>query len=230
VTTRNLLLTGGPGHDFDTTAAALVELLGEVGVGSTVLTDPDELVAAIRSDPPDLVTVAALRWSMAQPAYADLAPELGYRLADDDAALLDGFVRAGGGLLALHTAVICFDAHPTWRELCGAAWDWSRSSHPPAGPAEVRVSPLGRDHVVTAGIDDFVVDDEVYGLLDEVEGIRPLLTSDHGGRSHPVLWARQVGDGRVVTDLLGHAPGSLAHPVHRTILGRAARWATGVLA
>jgi type 1 glutamine amidotransferase len=229
VTTRNLLLAGGPGHDFDGLAAGLARLLGEVGVETTVLTEPDELFAAIRRSPPDLVTVLALRWSMAQPAYADLAPSFAYRLADDDAVLLDGFVRGGGGLLALHTAVICFDAHPAWRELCGAAWDWSRSAHPPAGPAKVRVSPLGRAHCVTAGIDDFVVDDEAYGLLDEVEGLRPLLTSDHGGRSHPLLWARQVGGGRVVTDLLGHAPGSLEHPAHRTILGRAARWAAGEL-
>jgi type 1 glutamine amidotransferase len=229
VTIRNLLLSGGPGHDFDACARTLADGLGEVGVTSTVLTDPDELFATIRRSPPDLVTVLALRWSMAQPAHAPVAPELGYQLADVDAVLLDDFVRGGGGLLAVHTAVICFDAHPTWRELCGAAWDWSRSSHPPFGPARVRVSPLGRGHAVTAGVDDFVVDDEVYGYLDEVEGLRPLMTSDHGDRAHPVLWARPVGAGRAVTDLLGHAPGSLQHPAHRRILGRAARWAAGAL-
>ncbi len=62
---------------------------------------------------------------------------------------------------------------------------------------------------------------------DEEPGIVPLLTSEHGGRDHPVLWARPVGAGRVVTDLLGHDASSFAHPTHAEILRRAARWVAG---
>ncbi len=54
----------------------------------------------------------------------------------------------------------------------------------------------------------------------------PLLTGAHGGRAHPLLWARTVGAGRVVTDLLGHSLESFEHPVHRVVLQRAARWIT----
>ena len=43
------------------------------------------------------------------------------------------------------------------------------------------------------------------------------------GIAHPLLWARAVGAGRVVTDLLGHGVESVTHPAHRTILQRAVR-------
>jgi hypothetical protein len=227
---RNLLLTGGPVHDFDATSGALAGLLGEVGFETVVTDDPAELFGALGhapGSPPALVTVNALRWRMEQPRYAHLRDAHAYSLADDDAALLDAFVRRGGGLLVLHAGVISFDAHPTWQHLCGATWDWDSSAHPPCGPVTVHVTPHGQRHPLTAGIDDFVVEDEVYGFLDEVGDLAPLLTSDHGGRSHPVLWARPVGAGRVVTDLLGHGTASLAHPAHREVLRRAAAWVTG---
>jgi type 1 glutamine amidotransferase len=86
------------------------------------------------------------------------------------------------------------------------------------------VTAAGQDHPVTRGEEGFVIHDEVYGFLDEVDGLEPLLVSAHGGRTHPLLWARSVGAGRVVTDLLGHDPASFAHPVHRRLLARAAAW------
>ena len=85
----------------------------------------------------------------------------------------------------------------------------------------------GRSHPITAGEERFVVEDEAYGFLDLVDDLDPLLVTSHGGRSHPLLWARPVGRGRVVTDLLGHGPSSLGHPTHRAVLSRAAAWATG---
>jgi type 1 glutamine amidotransferase len=231
--TRSLLLTGGPVHDFAATSRAVAALLEEQGLPATVVSDPGAAVDLLRAaeagveEPVALFAVNTLRWGMDQPGYEPLRAEHAHRIRDEDAAVLDGFVRSGGGLLALHTAVICFDGHPIWRALCGAAWVWGTSTHPPAGPVEVRVTDVGRSHAVTAGLDDFTVDDEVYGFLDEVDGLIPLLAADHGGREHPLVWARPVGRGRVVTDLLGHGPASFDHPVHRRLLLAAIAWARG---
>ena len=41
-----------------------------------------------------------------------------------------------------------------------------------------------------------------------------------------MLWARSVGAGRVVTDLLGHDAAAMTQASHREILRRAARWLT----
>jgi type 1 glutamine amidotransferase len=226
--TRNLLLSGGPLHDFGATADLLTEIFAEVGLATTTVEHPDDGFAQLRAaeagavDPFDVVTVNALHCRLHQPRHASLRDEWAYDMDARDAALLRSFVQRGGGLLALHTAVICFDADPTWRELCGAVWDWSTSSHPAVGPVAVTVTAAGRDDDITAGIDDFTIDDEAYGFLDEVDGIVPLLTARHGGRDHPILWTRRVGSGEVVTDLLGHGVASLRHPAHRTILERAA--------
>ena len=230
---RQLVLSGGVGHDVDGIAAELVEVAVEVagdGAETIVAPDPPTALARLRAveagdeEPVDVLTVAALWWRMEAERFAGQR-DAAFDLRDDDAAVIERHVIGGGGLLALHTAVICFDAQPRWRRLCGAAWDWERSAHPPAGPVAVRVTAAGQDHDLTAGLDDFELDDEVYGFLDEDPDLVPLLASGHGGRDHPVLWARELGGGRVVTDLLGHAPSSLTHPTHRTILGRALRWA-----
>lgn len=229
---RNLVLSGGPAHDFAATSGALVAMLARDGIVSTVVDHPADAMAALRDagsaggPAVDLVTVNALRWGMSQPKYAPLRSLFAYELEPRDAELLTAFVNDGGAILAIHTAVICFDGHPAWRELCGATWGWDRSSHPPQGAARVAVSEAGRVHPITAELDDFVIDDEVYGFLDESDDLVALLTGRHGGRDHPLLWAREIGAGRVVTDLLGHGPASFAHPAHQHILVNAARWAT----
>ena len=228
---RNLLLTGGPGHEFDAIAGSLDELFREEGIDTIAVSDPDAMIAmlarATGDEGFDLLTVHALRWGMNEARYAHLREDHSYCLAPADAAVIKDFVLHGGGLLALHTAVICFDAEPTWRELCGAAWNWERSSHPPVGDSSISITHDGRDHPITAGLEGFTIHDEIYGVLDEDPDLVPLLSSAHGGREHPVLWAHNVGSGRVVTDLLGHGIESIDHPIHRSVLRRAARWASG---
>ena len=228
---RHLVLSGGPGHDFDATSTVLVKLLSGDGIESVVVTEPGEALAMLRESESnhrpsiDLLTVNTLRWRMEIDRYEPLRVEYGFAVTDEEVALVDRYVRSGGGLLALHAAVICFDAHPAWRRLCGASWNWARSSHPPLGLAKVGVTLSGRSHPLTEGIDDFLIRDEIYGFLDEDDDIDPLLAGAHGGREHPLLWARKVGQGRVVTDVLGHGVESLSHPSHHTILSRVASWA-----
>jgi type 1 glutamine amidotransferase len=224
----NLVLTGGSGHDFEASTSALVDILDASGIASTVVEDPDLALAALADQPEawDLVTVNALRWQMGLPRYAHLRDQWEFTLADEQAAALAHHVRSGGGLLACHTAAICFDAEPRWRDLLGGAWDWERSSHPPPGPVLVTPTPAAHDHPLTEGIGAFTVDDEVYGFLDLEPDIVPLLTSPHDGVDHPVLWARHVGQGKVVTDLLGHDAESVNHPDHAEILRRAGFWLT----
>lgn len=227
--TANLVLSGGPTHDFAASSGRLDELLSAEGIDSLV---EDDLHRGIERllDPGvvwDMVTVNALRWTMGAERYRSLRDEWAFALTAEEADALAAHVRDGGGLLALHTAVICFDTQPAWPETVGAAWDWDRSSHPPLGEIGVTVTAAGRRHPLTRGLEPFSIVDEAYGFLREEPGIVPLLTVEHGGREHPVLWARPVGEGRVVTDLLGHDASSFAHPTHAEILRRAARWVAG---
>lgn len=225
--TSHLIISGGPGHDFAATTASLVDLLTPDGVRSTVFDDPRAAIECLAADASvwDLVTVNALRWRMGADRFTEERERWAFELTDAEAAVVTSFVAGGGGLIALHAAVICFDAHPGWTATVGAAWDWDRSSHPPLGEMSVAATDIGRRHPLTSDIGDFDVVDEAYGFLDVDDDVEPLLTTAHGGAVHPLVWTRDVGAGRVVTDLLGHDGRSLAHPAHRRLLRRAATWA-----
>lgn len=220
---RNLILTGGIGHDFADAAPALADLLRDAAIESTITQDIEGGLRELAAGGFGLVTVYALRWRMLSgEKYAPHRAAWAFSLPEAGRRVLTGFVEGGGGLLALHTAVICFDDWAGWKALLGGQWRWGRSSHPPRGPIEA--APTAASHPITAGAARFALRDEVYGDLDMLPGIEPLMAADAGAGKQPVLWAREVGAGRVVTDLLGHDRAALEQPMHRRILCRAARW------
>jgi type 1 glutamine amidotransferase len=224
---RNIILTGGVGHPFATAAPALRDALAEVEVDSAITDDIEAGLAEAVRTRPDLLTVYALRWTMHGSAkYAQQRAAGGFSLSDSGRAGIRGHLARGGGLLAFHTALVCFDDWPEWRDILGAVWTWNRSSHPPYGPIEVR--PQDVDHPIVRDARPFALNDEAYGDLDRVPDLAPLMHARAaGGAWHPILWPRRVGPGRVVCDALGHDAGAFLQPDHRRIVQRAALWALG---
>lgn len=229
---HNLILTGGIGHPFDDAAPALRDVLAGAGIASEITTDIDAGLTALGTGGFDLVTVYALRWRMlGSEKYAPHRAKWAFSLSPAARRSLLAHVEAGGGLLGVHTASICFDDWPEWQNLLGGAWVWGRSFHPPCG--RVEVCPTGTRHVITEGASKFsLLSDEVYSDLSIAPDVQPLLMASASplasgieGGAWPVLWARQVGQGRVVYDALGHDRGSLEHPQHRLLLRRSALWA-----
>ena len=218
---RVLLVTGGPYHPFDTTAPTLASLLRDEGIEPVVSGDVDGALRSLAEF--DLLALYLLRWRMRGAMFdADRDRWAGSLSDEGREAILDHLGR-GRGVLAMHTAAVCFDDWPEWADILGAVWDWERSSHPPPRPSPIHV--VG-PHPIVDGLDDFEVVDEIYSFLDD-RGVTPLLTSPRRGVEQPVLWAHSAGGGRVVYDALGHDDRSLAHPIHATVIRRAARWALG---
>ena len=227
---RAVVLSGGLTHDFPATTSCLAGLLGEQGLEADVHTDVE---AAFRALPgAGLLVVNALRWTMTGPGtpdrYRRQAAAEGVSPSAAARAALAGHLGRGGGLLALHTAVICFDDWPEWGDALGGAWVWGRSNHPPLGPP-VPVTVTAR-HPLVDGVDGFTIVDEVYGDLDRRAAVTGLLSATQPGRpgpAQPLLWAREHGGGRVVYDALGHHPESYQVPGHAEIVRRAIRWTAG---
>ncbi|HEX5947371.1 MAG TPA: ThuA domain-containing protein, partial [Acidimicrobiales bacterium] len=191
-----LVLTGGP-HPFAQTTPRLVDLLAETGVASTVVADPDAAAAHVATaGPGTLLVLNTLRWRMRADRYAPQRDAHAYATSPALRRTFAAHVAGGGALLALHAAPICFDDWPGWRDVVGAAWDWDRSRHPPLGEVHVRVR---GPHPLVDGIDDFTIQDEAYGFMDLADDVEALATARHGDADHPLLWARRVGAGRVVT-------------------------------
>jgi uncharacterized protein len=245
---RNLLLTGGPGpgHDFPALARAIAAIVSSdpnaegctppnrPDIETTIVSDPTEAFALLREgwssgEPFSLFTVNALRWLMGAERYASQRDAFAFALAPTDLDSVDELLARGGGLLAVHTAAICFDADERWHRMLGASWNWDRSYHPPAAQLNITVTPEGTDHALTCETPSFELRDEMYIDLNVDDDVVPLLTASTGFAADvqraPVLWARNYNGGRVVTDLLGHDVVSLTQQQHRTVLRNAAVWA-----
>jgi uncharacterized protein len=227
---RAVVLSGGPTHDFPATTSCLTALLAEQSIDAGVHTDVEAAFGALPGA--GLLVVNALRWTMASAGTPDRYREhAGAEGVSPSAAArqaLARHLRDGGGVLALHTAIICFDDWPEWGEALGGRWIWGRSNHPPLGPP-VPVTVTDR-HPLTDGVGGFTIMDEVYGDLELRPEVTGLLSAAQPGRPEsacPLLWTRQFGGGRVVYDMLGHHPASYEVPAHREIVRRAIRWTAG---
>lgn len=221
----NVILSGGPGHHpHAVTSARLGEILALEGIDSHVTEDIEAGLAGLAAGRFDLLTVNALRWRMEAPKYEPERERWAFSLSAAGRAAISDHVARGGGVLAVHTATICFDDWPEWGDIVGAAWVWGSSGHPDLGPVHVTVH--GGAHEIVDGASDFDTTDEIYARMDVRPDVKPLAAAAWEGTDHPLLWARTVGpaQARVVYDALGHDERSLDHPVHRSILRRAARW------
>ena len=136
--------------------------------------DPEAAIARVAETHPELLTVYALRWTMQQgDKYAPFRERWGFSLSAHARAEVEAHLARGGGILALHTAIICFDDWAGWKDILAGRWQWGRSSHPPYGPVEVR--PDAPEHPLLQGLPAFSLDDEAYGNLDLDPRVQPLM-------------------------------------------------------
>lgn len=214
--TRSLILSGGgayadPWHPFAATSELIAGLLAGLGHHVEVCEQVAERVADL--DGWDLVVVNAAG-----------GPDAGTGAARDG---LRAALDRGLGVLAVHVGACTLLRLPEWEAVTGAAWVAGQSMHPKVAPCRILTYP-GR-HPVCAPVADFDITDERYTHMRVAPGVVPLAAHQYEGRLHPLLWAREQGGARVVTDLLGHDERSFENPAHRELIARAAQWLAGTL-
>ncbi len=220
-----VIYSDGYRHPFAESSAALASIAQGIGLRTTITAHLSEALSLI-SGRRDILAVNALRWSMTQAErHAADRAEWGALLDDADMARIAGHVLGGGSLLAMHTAVICWDNQPSWIDLLGGGWDWDHSFHPPFGAVAAELTAAGA--AISAGERDFTLADEVYHNLDLVSDCEVLAAADAGHGPVPVIWRRMHGTGKVAVDTLGHDGASLQHPAHSAILTGLLEWLRG---
>lgn len=128
------------------------------------------------------------------------------------------YVSGGGGLIVLHTGMSLANRYEL-AQLIGAKF----TGHPPYGPLKFRVS---QDHDVTAGIEDFTLEEEPYRFeFDPFTEKTILLEYEADGEWLPAAWCHGYGLGRVVYLMPGHHEPTFHHPAIRKLLLQAATWA-----
>jgi hypothetical protein len=226
-----LLLAGGSphAHDFDAIGDALEGILSDHGHDVTRVGHPDACAEVLRAGRVEVLVVHGLWWRMLDDAYEPWR-EFAYSTAAPTATAIDDFVRGGGGLVALHTAPICFDDWPGWGDVVGGSWRWGISSHPPVGPVTAHVI---ADHPVVTGLESTIeLVDEVYGDLDVRQGVEPLVIArrTENDADQPVVWTHRHGDGRVVFNGFGHDAASITQVDNAGMICQAVDWVAAPVA
>jgi len=149
-------------------------------------------------------------------------------MTDSQEQAIIAFVRAGGGILALHNA----NALKPWAEkenpapilrVLGSQYD----SH--GAPREgYRVRVLAKDHPVTRGIADFTATGEHHRPRPLATDMVRLLESTAEGETCLAGYVRTEGKGRVAYLAFGHNREVLELPDVQRLLANSARWCCGV--
>lgn len=115
------------------------------------------------------------------------------------------YVRAGKGLLVIHSGSAGYQDAPTLRALMGGVF----LQHPPQCP--VTIEPTV-NHPMTRGVGSFTVQDEHYhmSLDDPAADVFLTTRSEHG--TQPAGWIRSDGLGRVCMLTPGHNVEVWLHP------------------
>ncbi len=240
------LVAGGMYHDVDYARLELLKLLGE----------HEEFRVRVQPDYEDADAIAA--GSILLSYTCNVRPSLAAQ------ERIRAWVEGGGRWIALHGTNSALDVgtpngvdsprvFPLWADTLGSQF----VAHPPIAP--YLVEPSTADHWLVAGIEPFETDDELY-LSEHVDrdSLLALLHTTWSGTArgfveadwttgndeHLVMYVRELGDGAVLYNTLGHcrghfdmAPvvayyptierGSWEQPAYYEILRRSIRWARG---
>jgi hypothetical protein len=83
-------------------------------------------------------------------------------------------------------------------------------------------------HPVTKGIKDFVLLDEVYGNMEVLPEISPLLSTDHPKSNILIGWTLKKENSKIVYIQPGHDEKSYSNPEYRKIIKQSISYITGV--
>ncbi len=150
-------------------------------------------------------------------------------LDDGQMAALRGRLRAGGGIVGIHSATDTEADDPWYPKMMGARF----ASHPAIQPAVINVSQTAQHPAIAHLPARWMRTDEWYDFREPpASGIHVLLDLDgssyQGSRTqgvHPIAWYQEFEGGRVFYTGLGHTPESYREPEFLTHLREAIRWA-----
>ncbi len=228
MTTRALLLVGGPDyHNQPEHYAELAGILaGEGGIDLRITADLDTL------NPTTLAEYdAVINWStFVQPTPAQV-----------DALL--AAIEGGLGFFAIHGGSATFWNSAPYLTMLGSRF----IQHDPYKEFLVEID--DPTHPITAGIQNFLIEDELYeqgGKVDDFVAFAAAVTaqSPYGGEvkslgegplsndiqilasaeGHPLVYVREWGKGRVHYNALGHDGKALTNPNFRTLVLQGYAW------
>jgi type 1 glutamine amidotransferase len=147
-------------------------------------------------------------------------------ITEEQGAAVKDFVNAGGGFYSLHNNSHVSLSSRNYRDVMGGAY----IGHPALRPFLVRV--VNKEHPITQGISDFMVNDEQHFVTYDKAPAHVILESENldgleyekYGKKSVAGWAYEYGKGRVVFTAPGHTNHAMWAPSYLELQKRAVRW------
>jgi hypothetical protein len=136
---------------------------------------------------------------------------------------LERLGATGQGLVVMHHSLLAYPQWPTWRKLSGIDPTWTRYDH----DQHLQMHMLNASHPITAGLDDFALVDETYGMGEPDPGCDILMTTENPYSLKAQAWVHTFERSRVFSLVLGHDNQAWSNPGFEMILRRGIVWASG---
>jgi type 1 glutamine amidotransferase len=209
-----LIVTGG--HDYD--EVGFDELLAKLPITYDLVKHPDAFAKF------EAATIKNYRTVL----LYDMPTNITEKMQRDFLAMLEN----GVGLVVLHHAVCSYRNWPEYMRIAGGRYahtPWIKDGiEQPASTythdVEFMVKVGNHEHPVIKGITDFRIVDEVYGNMEILPTVHPLLSTDESNSSPLVGWVNPYGNSRIVALTLGHDKQAWENPAFIQILSQAIRW------
>ena len=108
---------------------------------------------------------------------------------------LTRFVGGVRGFVCLHISGCRPENWHEYHDVSGGSWITGTSTNPSYGQFTVNISDSG--HICSAGIRDFITNDELYIELGLNTGNQVIMAADLGGQMYPMTLTRFFGNGKV---------------------------------
>jgi type 1 glutamine amidotransferase len=153
--------------------------------------------------------------------------DMSERLSDAGQQRFREFVEGGGGVVALHHAIVSYPGCPWYRELVGGQYLQQPSGDRPASTylhdQDIDVRPV-TPHPITRGVTLTRVHDETYKGMWIAPTNTVLLATSHSTSDGPLAWVSAYPRARVVYIQLGHGEEAHRDPGYRALVRNAVRW------
>ncbi|MBN1997396.1 ThuA domain-containing protein [candidate division KSB1 bacterium] len=157
--------------------------------------------------------------------FQDITPE-------QKQAYLD-LLNRGTGMVFLHHALVSYQNWDEFEKIIGGKYqletkitgnDTLKASTYRHG-VNIPVIVVNPAHPVTAGMEDFIIHDEVYGNYYVNNDIKPLLRTDHPESTPVIAWEHQYANSKIIYIQLGHDHLAYENPNYSTLVLNAVNYA-----